>query len=279
MSTTLQIDTSALRPLIAAMGDFQTVMKTDGASALAHGARELTFALHQEFRRQPPRPFEGEITRSAEGRGWRVNSLSRSYLSGYTSALRTLGGNKSGYFRIVELNGRIVAQPIVLGRKRKIVTAGRKGLSRGSLLTSASELKDSSSLPGDAVRLNVGSLAVVRALGIRERAALGGYLALQFLTYKKMRVGRGAMRHRVLAKNNVLAGEVQSNTDADGNLTAILISGHLPGTLRVAQRFGILNRVGETAARNSRAYLVRSVAKRAQRLISGVKAGTHVVKD
>jgi hypothetical protein len=261
------------------MGDFQTVLKKDASTALAHGARELTFALHQEYRRQPPRPREGTITTAAKTRGWSMNVLSRSYLAGYTSALRTLGGNNSGYFRIVKIGDRIQAVPLVLGKKRRLIKSGRKHFrQRGALLTSASELNDSSSLPGDAVKLNVGSLAVVRALGIRERAALGGYLSVQWLTYKKIKVARNISRSRVLAKNNALAGEVIPKTAEDGNASAILISGYLPGTLRVAQRFGILNRVGEMAARNSRAYLSKTVARRAQRLISGVKSGTHVFK-
>jgi hypothetical protein len=290
-----------------AMAIYRREIRDDAGESLAKGGRLVTLALHRELRKQPPRPVEGSIEDAARTRGWKINSLSRSYLAGYSSALRTLGGAKSGYFRMVRTGkGTLVAQPIVIGRQGRRVLAGRKNFrQRGSLLTdrrqlSAARLRDiakyrkflltadknystfagrqakfrqqiaDTSLPPDAVQLNLGALANVRAVNIREAAAAGGYLAAQFLTYKKMKSGPG--RHTMLTKNNVLAGEVIMEDDNDGNLEKIIINGRLPGTGRIVERFGIVPKAIGEGARLYRDDMRLRLERRAQRVFGKVRA-------
>ena len=127
-------------------------------------------------------------------------------------------------------------------------------------------------MPADAVRLNVTALATARALGTRERAGLGGYLAAQFLTYRKIRQGKGPARHTVLTKNRLQAGEVIMETDDDGNLEKVLIVGRLPGTGRIAQKFGIVPKALETGATNFRTDMNVKIRERWATQIARIQA-------
>lgn len=120
------------------------------------------------------------------------------------------------------------------------------------------------------MQLNLGALAVVRAVNIREAAAAGGYLAAQFLTYKKMKSGPG--RHTMLTKNNVLAGEVIMEDDNDGNLEKIIINGRLPGTSRIVERFGIVPKAITEASRMYREDMRLRLERRTQRAFAKVRA-------
>lgn len=302
--STQGISVSGLRELISAMEDYRRDIKDDSEKALTKAARETTFAMYEGFREQPPRPIKGSITRAAVSRGYRLNTLSRSYLAGYSSALRILGGAKSGYFRIDTGDGAPIASPVVLGKRGRIVRASRKYFrQRGSLLTGADQLAGArtrdrraltkflrtadrsestfenkrtqlrqnlsdTSLPANAKRLNLGALAALRALQIRERAAAGGYLAAQFLTYKKVKgtIAQRSQGIRVLTKNKLLAGEVVFETDNEGNVEKAIIVGRLPGTAAIAARHGIITRALSVAANTFRADMQKYLAARGQRL-------------
>lgn len=269
----LKIDAAPLQKLVEVIKDYQVLTGKDQSQALRKAGREVGFAMFEETRKQPPRPIEGSITAGARIRGWRTNTLSRSYLKGFAAALGTLGGNKSGYFRLINANGVVTAQPIVLGKKRRIVLAGRKNFrKRGSLLASASELIDPKSIPADAVRLNATALAVVRGYYIRERAARGGYMAAQWLTYKYVKVGKGAERKSVLAKNSQPIGEVVIETDNDGNAESILFAGRVPGTAAIAEKYGILNKAISTGADNYRRDMYDYATKRLANAVDKLKS-------
>ncbi len=275
MNINLQVDDSKVKSLLDAMQDYRTFIKADAGRAFIKAAREITFALHQEFRRQPPRPIEGRITAATAARGFRQNTLSRSYLSGFKSALRTLGGAKSGYFRIEKVGsaGRVIARPVQLGRRRKVILAGRKAKGqRGSLLTSLAQVDNQQQIPENWRRLNATALANVNSTGYRERAGIGGYLAAQFLTYKKVKAGKGTQRHTVLTKNNLLAGEVIAETDSEGNPEGFIIAGRLPGTARVAQKYGIVGKSFDGAVKNYRADMFALLAKRANRVAEEIRS-------
>jgi hypothetical protein len=259
------IEMQGAEALGQAMTDYVANTRFDMGRAITKAGRELAMALYQEFHDQPPRPKEGSITAAAKGRRWRMNSMSRSYLSGHTAAAALIGPGRSGYFRVVQAgDGVLIAQPIILGARRKVVLAGRKGLSRGSLLRSTDQLKDANSVPTDAVRLNIGSLAVIKALDIRERAGMGGYLSAQFLAYKKIRQGAGPQRQSVLMENNVKGGSITIAGDDKGNISAT-VEGPLPGTMEVATRHGIagkaLNRAAESYRADMMVYLKRKLGQ------------------
>lgn len=300
----MNVKVTGAEELMAAMRDYRVRVKDDVGRAMTKAAREVAFALHSEFRKQPPRPREGSITAAAKARGYRINSLSRSYLTGYASATRILGGNKSGYFRIIDVNGVPQAVPIVLGKRGRIVRSSRKHFRQsGALLTNRAELSGArlrdlqsyrkfltradrskstfenrrtrhrqnisdTQIPDDAVSLNRGSLAAIRALQLREKAARGGYLAAQFLTYKKITRTINGQRQTFLTKNNLLAGEVIFETDNDGKLEFISVVGRLPGSARVAAKYGIVDRAITRAARDYVADTSKYLAERAERTFS-----------
>jgi hypothetical protein len=269
----ITLEAKGLPELQAAMLEYRVRIRDDQAIAMSRAARQLARGLHEELRRVPPRPADGSILAAAKARGYRLNPLSRSYMSGYSSALRTFGANKSGYFRIEENNGIPRAVPIVLGRKRKIVLAGRKNVfQRGALLTSRAEVADASTIPSDAVRLNVTALAAVRALQIRGRAGRGGYLAGQFLTWKRVKSTKSQPNVRQVMKNNITGGEVIFETDNDGALEKIIVVGRLPGTAKIAAKYGIIDRAASVAAVAMRRDMQDYLAKRANAVFAGRRA-------
>jgi hypothetical protein len=283
------------------MREYRETIKDDQGVALAKGGREMTFALHKEFREQPPRPEDGEIESEAIKRGYKFNTLSRSYLAGFQSALRILGGAKSGLFRVTRsAKGILVAQPIVLGKRGRIILASRKHFrQRGSLLTSVKQLApghrkalaayreflaktdrsdprfanrarnlrnnivNTSLLPEGTVRLNATALAAVRTIAIRERAGRGGYLAAQFILFKKMRTTPS--RLAFYAKNNVMTGSVILASDGEGNVGSVTVRGYAPGTGRIAERNGIIDRAAERASIVWRADMLKKREERAKR--------------
>lgn len=228
---TIQID--GMEQLERAVQDFRALVKDDSGKILAKGARLVTLSLHREFRKSPPRPTKGRISAEAESRGFRLSRRSRSFVTGLASAKKILGSHKSGYFRISE--GR--ATPILIGPRGKILRP-RSRSKRASLLTNVEQLKGKE-LPADAVQLNTQALATMRAINLREKAAAGGYLSSQFLSYKGVRnIGES----KFSTKDRRLAGSVIVKADAEGDAVTAQITGFLEGGARIAQREGIINR-------------------------------------
>lgn len=295
-STIAELRVDGATELAKAVADYRTLIKDDAGKALSKAARETAFAARQLFRAQPPRPRAGRITSEALGRGFRVNPQSASYLTGMRSAEKILGGAKSGYFQVSQGPGAIRIAPVLIGRQGRIISSERKSsLKRGTLLTERLQISgartkdlaayrklltqadrsaanyekkrartrallDSNRIPAGAVQLNKGNLAVIRALSLRESAARGGYLGAQFLMFRAVR-GPGESVFRTRDKK--LAGAVSIKADAEGNAAFAQIVGYLPGSAKIAQREGIINKALLEAARSYRADMQTKLAQRA----------------
>ena len=228
---TIQID--GMQALERAVQDYRALIKDDAGKALGKGARLVALSLHRDFRNQPPRPVSGKIRRDAEARGFRLNTESRSYVTGLASARKILGSHKSGYFRVS--GGR--ATPIMLGPRGRMLRP-RSRSKRATLLTKPEQLRGQE-LPADAVRLNVSALAVLRAITLREKAGAGGYLASQFLTYRRV---RSIGETQFSTKDRKLAGAVSVVADSEGDAVNAQITGFLEGSAYIADRHGVIPR-------------------------------------
>lgn len=144
--------------------------------------------------------------------------------------------------------------------------SGSNGDTRGHLIAKArlAKLQKGLDIPSDAVRLNVTALANLRAVNLRDRAGRGGYLAAQFLTYKKIKATQ--TRASFLTKNNLNAGEVIIEDYATG--PKAIVVGRLPGTAKVAERHGIVPRALQRGANEFRRDMLKKIAERAARRAS-----------
>lgn len=284
-----------------AVEDYRALIKDDAGKTLTKATRLTTISMGKLFHEQPPRPRAGEISNEARARGFRVNPQSRSYLTGRKSADKILGANKSGYFRISTVNGVTRADPVLLGAKGRILAAGKKGqgavlltdraqLVEGrtrdlaayrKLLTSARRSKnfearrarvrgalDANRIPDGAVQLNRGSLAIARAVALREKAARGGYLAAEFLTGKRVR-GPGVVEFKT--RDSKLAGAVEIKADPENDAIQGRISGFLEGAAKIADRENIISRGLELTAKTFRDDMIERLNRRAAHTLGGVR--------
>ncbi len=298
MNTSLvEVRLEGFPELERAVEDFRALIKDDAGKALGKAARLTTLSLHRMFREHPPRPLRGSIKSAAQARGYRINPLSRSYLTGMSSALKILGENKSGYFQVSSGSGSIRVTPVKIGKTGRVLKPGQNG-GHGALLTNRAELSparrrdlasyrklltqanrgaktyearkarvrgylDTNQIPSGAVQLNVGALAAIRAISIRESAASGGYLAAQFLSYKGVRsIGRTEFR----TKDRKLASTVAIAADSEGDATSAIVSGYLAGSAKIAVREGIIPRAIAEAAKIYRQDIIDTINRRKARL-------------
>ena len=288
------------------MKEYRRDIKDDSGEALAKGGRLATLALHRELRKQPPRPIGGSIEDSARARGWRVNSLSRSYPSGYTSALRTLGGRspaisawcgpgrhadrsanrdrspgapRAGWpeeFQAARLTSH--GPPPLSAARLRDISKGRKFLTTADRNNSSfagrqakfrQQIADTA-LPPDAVQLNVGALATVRAVNIREAAGAGGYLAAQFLTYKEDEVGPG--RHTMLTRTTCWPVTSSWRTTTTARSKRSLSTAGCPGPARYSAGSASCRRRSVKRAGCTCSDMRQRLERRAQRISQKVRA-------
>ncbi len=98
------------------------------------------------------------------------------------------------------------------------------------------------------------------------------------MTYKFVKIGKGALRQRVLAKNNQQIGEVVIETDNEGNAESILFAGRVPGTARIAEKYDIINKAISRGADNYRKDMLDFVTKRLAAAVEKLKAAPTVIK-
>ncbi len=291
---TPQVDTEALADLNRAISFWTSSLGKDAEGGVRKAARLITLGLHRAFR-AGAEARAAKITPEAKQRGYTMadsGTAADRFDRSRKSAAATLGSSKSAFFRIQNTDTGPVATPLVVGRKGVLVRASRKNFAqRGNLLSSLAQLEQArrniargalysprlqanlkkqarirkqlsaTQLPADAVRLNVQSLAVVRQLKARGRAARGSYLAAQFLTYKKM-AGAQWRREGFITKNNVQAGEVAAIPGRNGGLAGVAIRGFLPGTADRAAKIGAADTAFRYASGQYQADIREQVAKR-----------------
>jgi hypothetical protein len=252
----ITVDTSALAALSQAMAEFAGVLGKDSSQTLRKAGRILDLRMYEEMRERPPRPTPGSIIGDIKAGGWRMNTASDSYKTGLAAARKMLGGAKSGFFRVNETLSKIVADPVLVGTSGRILKAGRGR--RGSLV------KDRAIAPAGAVRLNVRALAMVRALNLREKAGKGGYMSIQFLTFRRITQGTAAINATFTARNKQQTGHVE------GDNQRIVISARVENTATIAARENAVNKSFLSAADLFRSDLIEQVTNRAKRTIGRV---------
>lgn len=244
------IQADSIAKLADVMDDYVRLTGKDASQALRKAGREVDFALYQEFRQQPPRPLKGSILAAARARGWTININSASYVTGYVAAqnmLGGIGGYRTGYFRVSEGNGRIVAE---------LVHAGPLG--RGT------------PKPAGTKRLNLGALAMIRALNLREKAGAGGYMSAEFLTFKKLTSTTD--QAVFVAKDKQQIGDVAVATGAGGDAQRITISGRVENSGSIGAKYGLTDKAVARGAESYRTDMYAYVLKRARDTLSKVGA-------
>lgn len=298
----IALDTNATAELLrlnTALGKVQAIGRRSGAELIRRAASDIIlgsrgtgsgsgafFGLYDEFTLVAP--DEGEATRSAASRDWRMADDSSSFVRGLAKARSVLGSEDSGVFVVERGSGGRVFTP------RRVLVRTR-GKSAGQFVAEGRGRKRSASAVnargGDALGalrrtsqaefyrrrgysiLNLQALAVAYALAYREAAR--GSVAAQFLAkryrrilvrkagydYTKGGMARGvssvdlAMTHehrRELIQNK--GGRVIGSLDLDlGEQASARIVGALGEPTRHSQ---IVRRVLAAVALDRESYLI-----------------------
>lgn len=263
----IKIDSSDLARLNSTMRRYQEASGKSFESILAQEGRQICFGMYGEFKKLSPKP--STILKQAKERRWRTgrygNKLTPAvgtYVS--TAADRRaqnyLGGQKSDYFRIEQTgDGIIRVLPVRFSAASKskrvtklatILGGGRSGrrfsaAARRSSQVGAFELSRALKAAGNIKRLNLGALSAANEIALRQRAAKGGTLAVQWLpsVYKKRK--SAMIKSGPLVVNSPTGyqlGRVDFETQ-NQRLNGIVISANAPGTAKVMQRAGVFQKV------------------------------------
>ena len=270
--TVIPIDPGKLESLTVSLDAWVSLVGSDRSKALIKAARLLDLGMHKAMRQSPPRPIGGRIMQEAKARGYTIGKSTASWKTGYSSAQRILGGNKSAFFRIVEVNGRKIAQAVGVTAKGNVTYSKRGKLRRGAqnLTTLSGQTKKPIiQIPSDWVRLNKQALAVNRALNIREKAAAGGYLASEFLTYRK--ISAKTKYTQFITKDGVRVGSVSIYTDEAGNPQSVQIAADVPGIAEVAARNDSVNKAFDEAVATFNSDIIERLNTQYQKAMEGLK--------
>jgi hypothetical protein len=232
--------------------------------ALLREGPDFANALYRAFKAISPSP--DSISDAAKARGFRMGRRSNDFVQAsaglsekaQAAAQRVLGGDKSDLFRVVA--GSLVPVRFSGRAGHRLLRGGRFGrrFAKGALRASElppEALEASLNQPfatgdgtvGDDVkRLNLRAVATYYELIFRRRAAAEGFLAYQWL-YKRWRAGSQTKgRPAELETKDAdgkLTGKVDFQTGAGGDVTAIVLTGYVPGTAEQLQKHGILESV------------------------------------
>lgn len=273
MSVTVRaLDADKLSQLCVAMDAWVNLLGKDRSSGIIKAARLLDMGLQRAAHSAPPRPNKGLITAEAMARGYRMNQRSQSMITGRAQAEKMLGGAKSAFFRIVDMGGGVkLAQSVGYTEKGRVTYARGGKFRRGANILTA--LKGQTKrpirqLPVGVKRLNLQALTTSRALTLREKAAAGGYISTEFLTYQKFN-GRQKQVDFV-AKNKVTVGSVTVLSDVQGDVTNIIIAANVPGVAEVLERSDAINRGFEHAVAVFNQDVTEKLEKRFQQAVEGI---------
>lgn len=275
---------SNIDELSATLARYAQVTKKTPDNVLPKQARELDMELYTEFHKVRPNP--ADIARATVARGFttgrkQAGTLAKVDRTGVSVAAmarakRLLEGAASDYFRVTENDGVPVVKPARVGVRNpdKLLKGGRTGFkfakSARGLLARYDIDNYYRGLTGDQIgnlrdkhkelrRLNLRALSVAIETGYRARAAKGGTMSLQFLhqVYRKRSssvVKQGPLVARTRAGQPI--GRVDFERNSDG-VSAITISGNVPGTAKVDARHGISAKAMGTRVRDMTDYLIR----------------------
>jgi hypothetical protein len=253
---------------------------------LAHETKEWGFGLHEAMAKESPKP--SAVFDEAQARGYRMgrqsNSLTPSESGISRAALRRaddmMDGEKSEFFS-VNSGGDVlqVRRVRFSGRTGRRLTGGRFGnkFAAGSIkgsdlgkywddatATAEEELAKDKSVK----RLNRRALASAIEISLRQRAAKGHTMAVQWLPREYKNRRSALIKSGPLVVRNqrgVTLGEVNFTRGTDGEISGATLSGYVPGTARLLEARAIVPRVEAARIADRMLYVNRKIAEQKQK--------------
>ena len=283
---TLKADTSQLARLNSEMRRFADATGKSMSNVLAYEAKEVGWGLYNQSRKHAPAPRK--ILTEAKTRSWRMgrrgDALAPARFGISAAALRRaealLGGEKSDFFKVTTTGDgliqirrvRFAARRATKTRTRltRVLRGGRFGnrFAAGSLRASQVskfELGQAIRQSPEIKRLNLGSVSAAVEVSLRQRAAKGSTIATQWLPRVWRRSKSSVVKTGPLIVNSRSGFEMGRVTfqNQGNSLVAVEIAGNVPGTAKVLNRYGILNKVlqGRIADRQRRTAAALAKAK------------------
>lgn len=279
----ITVDAWQLGELQKTLNRYAEVSRKGWEDILAKEGREVAFGLYSQLKKISPTP-QGLLA-SAQARKWRMGRVGNRFVpdvAGWVSrkahdrAEELLTGQPSDYFRVRTTGqGTLIVRRVRFSQRRqnkrrtqlsRVLTGGRKNNRYAAGVLRAKDVSKfelSRALKGntDIKRLNLGSLAAAIELGYRQRAALGGTTAYQWLPKVYARrssklVKRGPLV--VNARGGYQMGRVDF-VQGKAGLEGISLMGRVPGTDKVLQRHDILSAVFSARIADRQAYITRKL--------------------
>lgn len=284
MSAPIVIQPKGLAELSGALRQYAFASRKSFETIIADEARQVAWELYSEFKKLSPKP--SALLSSAVGRSWRMgrvgNALTASEFGisrrAARSAASLLEGAQSEFFKVLTSgDGMLRIQRVRFSgrdkaRKRSksggLLRGGRYGnkFAAGSLKASEVAKKDlqrALATNGSIKRLNLGSLSAAIELSLRQRAAKGGTLAVQWLPRVYARRRSSVVKNGPLIVNSPTGYEL-GRVDffqKDGDLQSIRLSANAPGTGKVLVERGVFERVLAARRADRMDYVRRKLAE------------------
>lgn len=284
----LAADTSQLKRLSSEMRAFADATGKSMENVLAYEAKEIGWGLYRESRKLSPTPKK--LLADAKTRSWRMgrreNPLTPARYGISSAAERRaedlLGGQKSDFFKVSTTgDGVLQIRRVRFSARRgssrrtrlsRVLRGGRFGnkFSAGALRASQVskfELGQALRTNPEIKRLNLGAVSAAVEVSLRQRAAKGGTIAVQWLPRVWRRSKSSVVKSGPLIVNSRSGfemGRVTFETSRD-TLTAVNITGKVPGTAKVFVRHDVLGKVLSARISDRQRRTADAIAKAKER--------------
>lgn len=254
---------------------------------LAREGREWSWGLYGAFKRISPKP--SKILADAKARsfamGRRSNAFTPARFGISAAALKRaeglLDGEKSDFFKVSTTGeGMLKIRKVRFGARRdlkkktrlsSVLRGGRHGnrFAAGSLKArqvASYELRQATNADKSIKRLNLGALQAASEVSLRQRAAKGSTLAVQWLPKVYKRRSSSTVKRGPLvttARNGKTMGRVDIEIDRSQPIR-ITLTGLIPGTDKQATKHGIVNAVAGARIADMRVYIDRKLKEAAK---------------
>lgn len=286
----LTVDSADLKRLQEEMQRYSEASGKSMENVLAYEAKEVGWALYNESRKLSPTPQK--LLADAKTRSWRMgrrdNPLTpaRYGISNAAEARaeNLLAGQKSDFFKVTTtgdgvLQIRRVRFAARKGGKRRtrlsrVLRGGRFGnkFSAGALRASQVskfELGQALRTNPEIRRLNLGAVSAAVEVGLRQRAAKGGTIAVQWLPRVWRRSKSSVVKSGPLVVNSRSGFELGRVTfENSGNLLrAVNILGKVPGTAKVFTRHDVIGKAMSFRIADRQRYTAEALQKAKERAL------------
>lgn len=277
VAVNLVADQSQLQRLAAEMRRFAEVSGREMSDVLAYEAKEIGWGLYNECKKLAPSPQK--ILTEAKARSWRMGRRGDALvqarygisIAANRRAENLLDGEKSDFFKVTTTGeGVLQIRRVRFAARRpskkrtrltRVLKGGRFGnkFSAGALRASQVsrfELGQAIRTNPEIKKLNLGSVSAAVEVGLRQRAAKGATISVQWLPRVWKRSKSRTVKTGPLIVNSRSGFEMGRVTfDSRGDqLRAVTIAGNVPGTAKVLSRHNVLDKVfaGRIADRQKR---------------------------